>query len=62
VTPYYASQLLLNQLPELGPQKRVALAVYEGGHMFYSRQASRQAFKADVQRLFEEALRARAAD
>jgi carboxypeptidase C (cathepsin A) len=62
VTPYYASQLLLNQLPELGPQKRVALSVYEGGHMFYSRQASRQAFKADVQRLFEEALQARAAD
>ena len=62
VTPYYASQLLLNQLPDLGPQKRVALSVYEGGHMFYSRQASRQAFKADVQRLFEEALQARAAD
>jgi carboxypeptidase C (cathepsin A) len=62
VTPYYASQLLLNQLPELGPQTRVALSVYEGGHMFYSRQASRQAFKADVQRLFEEALQARAAD
>ena len=62
VTPYYASQLLLNQLPDLGPQKRVALTVYEGGHMFYSRQASRQAFKADVQRLFDEALQARAAD
>jgi carboxypeptidase C (cathepsin A) len=62
VTPYYASQLLLNQLPDLGPQKRVGLTVYEGGHMFYSRQASRQAFKADVQRLFDEALQARAAD
>ncbi len=62
VTPYYASQLLLNQLPDLGPQKRVALSVYEGGHMFYSRQASRQAFTADVRRLFEEALQARAAN
>ena len=62
VTPYFASQLLLNQLPDLGPQKRVALTVYEGGHMFYSRQASRQAFKTDVQRLFDEALQARAAD
>ncbi|MBD2749752.1 peptidase S10 [Microvirga sp. BT688] len=62
VTPYFASQLLLNQLPDLGPQKRVGLTVYEGGHMFYSRQASRQAFKADVQRLFDEALQARAAD
>ncbi|MBJ6125748.1 S10 family peptidase [Microvirga splendida] len=62
VTPYFASQLLLNQLPDLGPQKRVGLAVYEGGHMFYSRQASRQAFKADAERLFDEALQARAVD
>lgn len=62
VTPYFASKLLLDQLPELGPQKRVALNVYEGGHMFYSRQASRQAFRHDAQRLFEEALQARAAN
>ncbi|MET0530063.1 MAG: peptidase S10 [Microvirga sp.] len=62
VTPYFASKLLLDQLPVLGPQNRVALSVYEGGHMFYSRQASRQAFRNDVQRLFEEALQARAAN
>jgi carboxypeptidase C (cathepsin A) len=62
VTPYFASKLLLDQLPALGPQKRVALSVYEGGHMFYSRQMSRQAFRTDVQRLFEEALQARAAN
>ncbi|NIX77084.1 S10 family peptidase [Microvirga terricola] len=60
VTPYYASQLLLNQIPDLGPEKRLTLKVYEGGHMFYSRQASRQAFRADAQRLFEDALRAQA--
>jgi carboxypeptidase C (cathepsin A) len=62
VTPYYASQLLLNQVPDLGPDKRLTLKVYEGGHMFYSRQDSRQAFRSDVQRLFEEALQARAGD
>ncbi|WP_243367942.1 S10 family peptidase [Microvirga solisilvae] len=62
VTPYFASKLLLDQLPDLGPQKRVALSVYEGGHMFYSRQASRQAFRTDVQRLFDEALQARTAN
>ncbi|WP_134498343.1 S10 family peptidase [Microvirga pakistanensis] len=62
VTPYFASKLLLDQLPALGPQKRVALSVYEGGHMFYSRQGSRQAFRTDAQRLFEEALQARAAN
>ncbi|WP_114945675.1 S10 family peptidase [Microvirga calopogonii] len=60
VTPYYASQLLLNQLPALGLENRVALSVYDGGHMFYSREASRQAFRSDVQRLFEQALQVRA--
>jgi len=62
VTPYFASQLLLNQLPDLGPEPRISLKVYEGGHMFYSRQGSRQAFRSDVERLFEEALRARTTD
>jgi len=62
VTPYFASQLLLNQIPVLGPQSRVTLKVYEGGHMFYSRQASRQAFRDDAQRLYEEALQGRAAE
>lgn len=62
VTPYYASQMLLNQVPDLGPEKRLTLKVYEGGHMFYSRQDSRQAFRDDVQRLYEEALQARAGD
>ncbi|MXQ12559.1 S10 family peptidase [Microvirga makkahensis] len=61
VTPYFASKMLLDQIPDLGPEKRATLSVYEGGHMFYSRQASRQAFRTDVQRLFEEALQARAA-
>ncbi|WP_230531177.1 S10 family peptidase [Microvirga roseola] len=59
VTPYFASQLLLNQIPDLGPENRIALEVYEGGHMFYSRQASRQAFRNDAQRLYEQALQAR---
>lgn len=62
VTPYYASQLLINQVPDLGPDRRLTMKVYEGGHMFYSRQDSRQAFRSDVQRLYEEALQARAGD
>jgi hypothetical protein len=28
--------------------------VYPGGHMFYSRDASRQAFRADVQEMMKE--------
>jgi carboxypeptidase C (cathepsin A) len=60
VTPYFASQLLLDQLPDLGPQPRTSLQVYGGGHMFYTRDGSRQAFRADAERLFREALKARA--
>jgi carboxypeptidase C (cathepsin A) len=62
VTPYFASQLLLNQLPDLGPERRATLQVYGGGHMFYTRDRSRQAFRADAQGMFDEALRARAMD
>ncbi|WP_210485918.1 S10 family peptidase [Microvirga antarctica] len=60
VTPYYATQLLLNQMPDLGAQRRVALKVYDGGHMFYSRAASRRAFRDDVRQLYDDALKARA--
>ena len=62
VTPYFASQLLLNQLPDLGTARRAELAVYGGGHMFYTRDGSRQAFRADGRRLVEEALKERAAE
>jgi carboxypeptidase C (cathepsin A) len=59
VTPYFASQLVLNQLPDFGPD-RVSLAVYPGGHMFYSREGSRAAFRSDALRLYSAALHARA--
>jgi carboxypeptidase C (cathepsin A) len=62
VTPYFASQLLLEQLPDLGPERRATLQVYGGGHMFYTRDPSRQAFRADAQRLIDEALKARVLD
>jgi carboxypeptidase C (cathepsin A) len=61
VTPYFGSQLLLNQLPDLGPDQRVTLKVYGGGHMFYSRDGSRAAFRNDVRQLYDEALKSRAA-
>jgi carboxypeptidase C (cathepsin A) len=60
VTPYFASQLLLDQLPDLGPERRATLQVYGGGHMFYTRDGSRQTFRMDAERLIQEALRARA--
>jgi carboxypeptidase C (cathepsin A) len=58
VTPYFESELILRQLPDFG--RRVALEVYPGGHMYYSRDASREAFRRDGERLYASALAARA--
>jgi hypothetical protein len=37
----------------------VRLEVYPGGHMFYSRDVSREAFRADAEAMYMEALRQR---
>ena len=49
VTPYFASQLLLDQLPAYGSAERLKLAVYGGGHMFYNRDVSRRALHDDAE-------------
>ncbi|MGA0595738.1 S10 family peptidase [Enterovirga sp. CN4-39] len=51
VTPYFASELLLRQLPAYGGKSRAALTTYPGGHMFYTRDASRAAFRKDAEKL-----------
>jgi carboxypeptidase C (cathepsin A) len=56
VTPYYATQLILDQLPVYGSADRLKLAVYGGGHMFYSRDASRRALHDDAKALYSRAL------
>ncbi len=56
VTPYFASALILDQLPALGDGQRVASKVYPGGHMFYSRDASRKAFREDGFNLVERVI------
>lgn len=53
VTPYFETRLLLDQLPAFGDPARVGLRVYSGGHMFYSRDASRAALREDVRSLIE---------
>lgn len=53
VTPYMESKMSLDQLPAFGDPARVALKVYPGGHMFYTRDASRAAFTNDVKALYE---------
>jgi carboxypeptidase C (cathepsin A) len=52
-TPYFGTKILLDQLPAYASPDRVKLVVYPGGHMFYSRDASRQAFRAEVQALMK---------
>ena len=50
--PYFVSRLVIDQMPISGDPGRVKLAIYPGGHMFYSRPASAAAFRADVMAVF----------
>ena len=59
VTPYFASKMLLDQVPVYGSADRLKLSVYPGGHMFYTRPDSRNAFHDDAAALFARALEAR---
>ena len=46
--PYFASRLIIDQMPVMGDANRVQLKVYPGGHMFYSRPDSQAALRRDV--------------
>ncbi len=52
--PFFTSQLVIDQLPAYGGAPKVKLAVYPGGHMFYSRAGSNAAFKADAKALYAQ--------
>ncbi len=52
-TPYFGSKVLLDQLPAYATPQRVKLVVYPGGHMFYSRDAARQAFRGEAETLMK---------
>jgi len=49
-TPYFGSKILLDQLPAFAAPDRVKLVVYPGGHMFYTRDASRKAFRDEAEK------------
>jgi carboxypeptidase C (cathepsin A) len=51
VTPYFASKLLLDQVPPTEPPGRLELRVYGGGHMFYSQDGGRAALAGEGERL-----------
>ncbi|MEZ5843826.1 MAG: peptidase S10 [Hyphomicrobiaceae bacterium] len=57
VTPYFASRLVIDQIAAAPSAARVKLSVYGGGHMFYSRAASRQAYRAEVEALVKAVSR-----
>ena len=52
VTPYFATKLMLDQIPQSDGRARVDFEVYPGGHMFYSRDASRQALREAAKKLY----------
>ena len=52
-TPYFATRIVLDQLPAYAGPDRVRFVVYPGGHMFYSREGARKAFRGEVQSLMK---------
>ena len=52
--PFMGSVLTVDQMPVMGNPARVAVHEYPGGHMFYSRTASRAGLRRDVQAMIGE--------
>jgi carboxypeptidase C (cathepsin A) len=50
--PFMASVLIVDQMPIMGNPDRVQVHEYAGGHMFYSRGDSQQAFRNDALKLY----------
>lgn len=51
-TPYYATKVLSGQV-DTGQPRRLDFKLYGGNHMFYTREASRKAFRDDAKAFFE---------
>lgn len=52
-TPYFASQIRLDQLPTFGSRDRVKFVVYPGGHMFYSHDGARRSLRDEARALMK---------
>ena len=50
--PYFASRLIIDQMPGFGVPQRVKLNLYAGGHMFYSRADSAAQFRRDAMAMY----------
>lgn len=53
VTPYFDTKMVLAQMPPIGKTERIAFRLYPGGHMFYSEENSRKAFRDDARAMIE---------
>lgn len=52
--PFMGSILTINQMPIMGDPDRVSVHEFPGGHMFYTREASRIALRKDVKEMFSQ--------
>jgi len=52
--PFMGSVLTVNEIPPMGDPARVAVHEYPGGHMFYTREASRDALRKDVMDMYNK--------
>ena len=52
ITPYFATKYIIDHVPAFGDGSRLQLKLYPGGHMNYSRDASRAALRADAIKLY----------
>ena len=59
VTPYFATKILLDQVPAFGGASRLRLIVFPGGHMFYTQDDQRKALRDAARAMFESASAAR---
>jgi carboxypeptidase C (cathepsin A) len=57
ITPYLAPAYLVKQLTPLEGASPITIEDYAGGHMLYLRPESRRALKADVETMYERALK-----
>lgn len=50
--PFMGSVLTVDQIPVMGDPTRVQVHEYPGGHMFYTRESSREELKKDVEQMY----------
>ncbi len=53
IIPYFETQMLFNQIPHSVGTAQIDFQVYPGGHMFYSQDASRAAFREEAKKLYK---------